>query len=98
MLNGKVGVSGPQPEPSTSSPANCVAWAEFQSAIDQADGWIDLWFKVSKDVGHVAEDFGIVPCCLKCATSKTNADFAILLPILAPEISVEKHMTRGRSC
>jgi hypothetical protein len=94
MLNGKVGVSGPRPVPSTSSPpANCIAWIQLQSAIDQADGRIDVWFKVTK-----AEKFGIVPCCLKRATSKVYAELAILLQILAPEIYIEKCVTHGHRC
>jgi hypothetical protein len=73
MLDRKIGVSSPQPDPSASRPADCEAWVKIQGTIYEANSWIDVWLKVAEDISRVAEDFGIVASNLKRTASKIDA-------------------------
>jgi hypothetical protein len=70
-------------------PANRETWAEFQSAINEGDCWIDVRLEVAEDVGCVAEDIGVVSTSLKRAARKIDAVLTVTLPILAPAVYIK---------
>src|SRR5262252_8616265 len=96
MLNGNIGLTGPQAKPSASGPADCVAWVEIKGAINEGNGYIDVSLEVAENVGRIAEDFGIVAQSLKRAARQIQSVLTIPLLIFAPVISIKSYLQKGR--
>src|SRR5215470_11663771 len=96
MLNGNIGLTGPQAKPSASGPADCVAWVEIKGAINEGNGYIDVSLEVAENVGRIAEDLRIVARCLKRAARQIQSVLTIPLLIFAPVISIKSYPQKGR--
>src|SRR5215467_6665044 len=98
MLNGSIGLTSPQAKPSASRPTDCEAWIEVQGAINECNGWPDVWLKITEDVSYANEDIGIVASSLKRAPSKVDGLLPASLLILAPGVSTKLHVAMGSHC
>src|SRR5262249_13461936 len=96
MLNGSIGLTGPQAKPSASRPADCVAWVEIKGAINKGDGCIDVSLEVAENVARIAEDIGVVTRRPKRAARQIESVLTIPLLIFAPVISIKSHLQKGR--
>src|SRR5262245_42966883 len=96
MLNGNIGLTGPQAKPSASGPADCVAWVEIKGAIDEGNGYIDVSLEVAENVGHVGEDIGVVARSLKCVARPIQSVLTVPLLILAPAIRMKNCVQKCR--
>src|SRR5215467_13859385 len=95
MLDGEIGVSGPQPKPSAFNPAHCEAWVEIQGAINEGNGWIDIRLEMAEDISRVSEDMWVIAGSVKRAASKIDAVLAVPLPIITPAGYIKHLVTPG---
>src|SRR5262249_43092651 len=86
MPDGEISVSGVQPKQSALIPAMCVAWIYIQSAVNEGDGWIDVWLEVAEDMSREGKDIGVVSSSRKRAARKIDAVLAVPLSILTPTV------------
>src|SRR6516165_4070831 len=96
MLDGNIGLTGPQAKPSASGPADCVAWVEIKGAINEGNGYIDVRLEVAENVGRVAEDIGVVARSLKRAARQIESVLTIPLLIFGPPICIKMCVQKGR--
>src|SRR5262249_10360989 len=96
MLNGNIGLTGPQAKPSASSPADCAAWVEIKGAIDEGNAYIDVSLEVAENVGHVGEDIGVAVRSLKCVARPIQSVLTIPLLIFAPAICIKSCVQKRR--
>ena len=89
VLNGEIGLPAPQPKPTTPKPPTGEAWIEFQSAIYEDDGGIDIPPEITKRIGSVAEDIRVVTTSPKRATGIFDALLATLFRVFAPSTHVK---------
>src|SRR6516164_1063884 len=96
MLNGSIGLTGPQAKPSASRPTDCVAWIEIKGAINEGNSYIDVSLEVAENVGRVAEDIGVVARSLKRAARQIESVLTIPPLIFAPAICIKSCVQKGR--
>jgi hypothetical protein len=96
MFDSKIGLSGPQPEPSATDPTARVARIDLQRTLNQRDSSLDVLAKITKHEGRGGENLGVVPADSKRPAGKINALSVARLLVLAPAIHAKKLMAQSR--
>jgi hypothetical protein len=72
MANCKFRLPHPQPEPTTCYPTASEAWVERQRTVDQFDGGMNVFAKISESGGSPPEDTRVVTGDLKRLTGEID--------------------------
>src|SRR5215470_11297606 len=89
MLNRQVGLTTPQPEPTAAEPSEREVRVKLPSAIDQRDGGIEVFAKITEHERDAAEDIGIFPGDPKCPPGKIDAFATVAGPVCCRTGDVE---------
>src|SRR5215469_2665603 len=65
VFDSDISFSGPEPEPTASTPTDGETWIQLQRSIHEKQSWLDVPLEVTKDVGDSAEDKGIIAADLE---------------------------------
>src|SRR5215831_2332698 len=95
VLDSKVCLPAPRPEPATPLPTNGEAWIELQCPIYKGECWIDISLEIAKHIGSLPENIRVVCCCSKRPTGILDTLLAIPFLILAPSIEMKTEVTTG---
>src|SRR6516225_6750636 len=72
-----------------------MAWIEFQSAIYEGDGGIDISLEVTKHRGNLVENVRIITANPKRAPSIFDALLTAPFRVVAPSIQVKPNVAMG---
>src|SRR5215471_4917115 len=89
MLNRQVGFTMPHPEPTAAEPSEREVRVKLPGAVDQRDGGIKVFAKITEHEGDAAEDIGIFPGNPKCPPGKIDAFATVAGPVCCRTRDVE---------
>src|SRR5215471_18046301 len=89
MLNGDIGLPGPQPQPATVHPTTGKARIELERSVRQRYGSRDVLTQTTKRVSGPPEDAWVITGATKCSPSKFYAFAAVLGLIVGPAANVK---------